>query len=109
MEESHKDEKCTCITGTCCHRHYLAHYLLRWVLGIIVILFVFCLGVNVGELTADYRGWDSGYGFGPRMMIRGYYDGGYGAPMMYWGTGSAGAPVKGAAAPAGAATQGTAR
>lgn len=40
------------------------HYLLRWVLGILIIVLVFIAGIKVGEFKQDMRA--NGYGY--RMM-----------------------------------------
>ena len=59
-----------------------SRHILRWVLGILIISWVFCIGMKIGELKSELMGggYYSGYG---NHMIR------YGAmPMMY---GTAGA------------------
>lgn len=53
--------------------------LLRWFLGLMIIVMVFCLGVKIGEYKQAFEGGDSGYGYSSRMM-GGY---GYDRPMMY--------------------------
>jgi hypothetical protein len=65
------------------------HVLLRWVLGIIILLAVFSVGFKLGEFKSDMQ---NGYGFfgshmrsyGGGMMYRGGYDG-YGPGMMRGG------------------------
>lgn len=42
-------------------------HLLRWILGIIIITWVFCLGMRFGQMTAGFGG---GYGYGNHMYFR---------------------------------------
>ena|SRR3989344_510700 len=73
------------------------NFVLRWVLGIVILVAIFSLGMLVGELksTLGYGGGYGGYGmmgrgYGINMMQRGYgYDvpyynmmGGYGYPIQ---------------------------
>ena len=48
---------------------------LRWILGIIILLIVFCLGWKLGEISSFLRG--GYYGMGPGMMQE------YGNPYYY--------------------------
>lgn len=58
------------------------HYLLRWILGVLILVIVFFAGIKLGEFKQDMRG---GYGYG--MMNRGYNAmPGYG--MMQWRDGA---------------------
>ena len=62
------------------HSFHGRHAILRWILGIAILLIVFHLGMKVGEFKGEIEG---GYGISPRhMMMRGGYDG-YGMP--YYG------------------------
>lgn len=65
----------------CCdmHRGYMGYYGFRWVLGIVVLLMMFWLGMKVGE----FKGFvEANYGgFGERNMM---YKSGPG--MMYFQT-----------------------
>ena len=72
-----------CMSGWCgcgCHRHAVA----RWVLGILLITFIFCAGFWFGNMAAVFRysGYGDGYGYGmhsryyPNMMQ--WNDQGYG-------------------------------
>ncbi len=66
-----------CMSGWCgcgCHRHAVA----RWVLGILLITFIFCAGFWFGNMAAIFR--YSGYGDGYGMM-HGYR---YNSSMMDW-------------------------
>lgn len=55
------------------------HHLLRWILGIVILVLVFVGGIKLGEFKEAVRG--GGYGY--RMMDRGYNAmPGYG--MMQW-------------------------
>lgn len=86
------------------HTHEDGHHkLLRWVLGILILIVVFCMGVKVGEFktTLGYYG----YGMWPGMMENGYYGGspypyGY-MPMMggYYYQSQNAAPTQSAGAP----------
>ncbi|HUC01890.1 MAG TPA: hypothetical protein VMA75_03215 [Candidatus Paceibacterota bacterium] len=68
---------CACGPGcTCGCGHYYAHRIFWWVLGIIVLGIVFCVGVKAGEFRDELRGMFGGYyGRGYPMM---QYHGGYG-------------------------------
>ena len=53
--------------GRCGHRcGFGGYHILRWVLGIIIISWVFCIGVKFGEFKASVEG--SGYGYGYNHM-----------------------------------------
>lgn len=80
-----------------CGYHDHKNYLLRWILGVIVLVLVFWFGVQVGQVGS---GWSNdyypmmpgqGYGSGPSMMM---YRQSYGSdwPMGYSGSYQA-APV----------------
>lgn len=74
-----------CRGGSCGHH---GHWLLRLIIAIAVITFVFALGVKLGELKAtfgSYGGYRSG-GWGYPMMMQGGYNGGYGCVMLRSGT-----------------------
>lgn len=63
---------CACGPGcTCGCGHYYAHRIFWWILGIIVLAIVFCVGVKAGEVREELRG-----------MFGGYYGRGY--PMMQY-------------------------
>lgn len=58
------DKKSCCVGGMCahgtCHSHYV---LLRWVLGIIVLVAVYSIGYMCGELRGEFgSGRDMGWG-----------------------------------------------
>ncbi len=64
MDEGHVHEHCDCM-----HHGYMGHYGLRWILAIIILLMVFCLGMKLGE----FKGFvEANYGFGghDNMMFR---------------------------------------
>jgi len=50
-----------------CGEHY-GHTLLRWFLGLVIILLAFLLGVKIGEYKQVYEGGQGGYGWHGRMM-----------------------------------------
>ena len=67
---------CACGPGcTCGCGHYCMHRLLWWVLGIVVLVIVFCIGVKAGEFRDELRAAFGGYYHGYPMM---QYHGGYG-------------------------------
>jgi hypothetical protein len=64
--------KCQCHGGwNGCGGHHMGFHILRWVLGIIIILMVFGFGVQIGEFKAAF---ESG-GYGSHGMMR--YNYGY--------------------------------
>jgi len=67
-----------CGMGGGCFGHSCWHHVIRWILGIAIIIIVFCFGVMIGQLKGAFE--SSGY----RMMRTSYYGGGYGNayPMM---------------------------
>ncbi len=80
-------EGCKCpmcqgkMCGMCggCYGHSCWHHVIRWILGIAIIVIVFSFGIMIGELKASFT-----EGFGYPMMRVSSYGGGYGAayPMM---------------------------
>jgi hypothetical protein len=82
-----------CGVGGGCSGHGCWHRAIRLILGIAIILIVFCLGMMIGQLKGELN-----RGSGYRMMhTQSYYGGGYGyaVPMM-----QGGAPVRSQTAPA---------
>jgi hypothetical protein len=93
MEEMNKDkhaEGCDCYAckgqkmcgmyGHCCGGH--RHVLLRWLLGLLILVIVFWLGVKIGEFKGAFGGYGSYYYGMPRHMRS------FNRPMMkngYWG------------------------
>ena len=75
-----------CGVNGCCFSHGCWMRVIRWILGIAIILIVFGFGVMIGQLRGEL-GRSSGY----RMMHSSYYGGGYGGgyPMMQGGYGGA--------------------
>lgn len=64
-----------CGMGVCCSGKYGCWYhVIRWILGIVIILMVFAFGVMIGQLREELQ--SSGY----RMMRTSYYGGGYAYP-----------------------------
>ena len=80
----------TCGMGGCCCGHGGWYRVIRWVLGIAIIMIVFCFGMMIGQLKGEL-------GSGRRMMRMPSY-GGYGRayPMMQNGSASmmGGTPTK---------------
>lgn len=86
---------CRCMAGKCdgecqhcggnCHWCGGKHRIIRWVLGILILLFIFLVGVKFGELKSYMYGGGLGmgdYGYYPihrSMMLNGYV---YGPDMM---------------------------
>ncbi len=68
----------TCGTGGSCGHGNNKFFVIRWVLGILIILIMFSLGMRIGEFKGALE-QNAGYG---RMMNYGggYYNQGY--PMM---------------------------
>jgi hypothetical protein len=81
-----------CHGGMCCGGmngcggHHMGFHILRWVLGIIIILMVFSFGVQIGEFKSAF---ESGQ-YGSRGMMR--YNYGYQQPVQMM-SGVVGAPV----------------
>lgn len=48
----------------CNHGHYHRHFVLRWILGLIILAGVFCLGVKVGEFKEVLN--QAGFGYHDR-------------------------------------------
>ena len=63
-EAANSSCKCGKYGLMCGHRHFL----LRWLVGVVILVIIFCIGVKVGEMK-------SGFGYGH------HYRGGYN--MMY--------------------------
>ena len=72
--------------GACCGYDQWPHYVLRWVLGIAIILLAFWLGMRVGEFKGEVWGWGGGSRFYHGGMMRGYGNFGpaYGPGDNYW-------------------------
>jgi hypothetical protein len=77
--KNEKDHTCKdCNNGCagccgCCHGG--KHIVLRWILGIIILVAVFCAGLKLGFFAASigsYGGYGSHYGK-YRMMMQPYY------------------------------------
>ena len=68
MQEEVKHDHCN---GACCGMHHGGHkyMILRWVLGLIILGIVFCLGVKVGEFKGGFQG--EFYGSGRHMRYGG--------------------------------------
>ncbi len=89
MEENKKEHTGVCehmcengwCKKMCCHGG--KHILLRWILGILILIAVFSLGVKVGEFKSAVYGYGGGFGWnmhrgGYPMMFYGYNTGDYG-------------------------------
>ena len=91
----HKDkhsEECDChackgqkMCGRCCGGHCCGggrHLLLRWLLGLLILVIVFWLGLKIGEFKGVFGGYGGNYSGMPRHMRS------FNKPMMrsgYWG------------------------
>jgi hypothetical protein len=63
-----------------------------WVLGIVILVVVFCIGVKAGEFREELRGMFGGYYRGyPMMQYQGGYGGGTAVPTQENSTGTTGA------------------
>ena len=96
LEESVKSEKSEQVPESVSwcsgKKRYCKYSFLRWFLAFIIIVIVFCTGVQVGKFKEEIRG---GYGYGHNMIHHSYmmdhgynnrYDRGGYAPqnMMYY-------------------------
>lgn len=90
MDSPNKDqhtEGCRCGGGMWpkggygCFQHHWSYHILRWFLGIVIIVFVFWFGIKVGEIKSVL---ETGRGAGSHQMMR------YGRPMMYGNGGNYG-------------------
>jgi len=67
-----------CHNGMCgCAGHHMGFHILRWVLGIVVLLMAFGFGVQIGEFKAAFESGN----YGHREMMR--Y--GYAQPVGVYG------------------------
>ncbi len=78
-----------CGSGMCYHGHH-RHFWLRWLLGLVILVLVFCIGVKVGEFKGAFgRGFNNRAGYNTRFnsqpMMRSYPSG-YPGTMMRPGT-----------------------
>ena len=80
------------------HGHH-RYFVLRWVLGLLILAIVFCLGMKIGEFKGEvYSGYyGGGYGQMHRMMP--YYQN-QGWPVMYQSSGQATVPPAATQTPA---------
>ncbi len=74
-EKRHCSSECcsrgdTCGSGFGCVNKI---FFLRWFLGIIIILLVFCVGVQLGEIRAELGKSSSGYRHGMKFMMNPVY------------------------------------
>lgn len=75
------------------------NHVLRWILGIIIITWVFSIGMKIGELKANL---DQSYGYGHRVMPMMY-----GATQSGWSGGESNVMFTTSAVPASAVKTGT--
>ena len=61
-----------CPCGGCHGHHHGACTFFRWLLGVLIILIVFGLGMKIGEFKGLVRGGDFGYGGYGRTSMFGY-------------------------------------
>ncbi|MDR3642737.1 MAG: hypothetical protein P4L74_03885 [Candidatus Doudnabacteria bacterium] len=80
--------------GCCCGHGHHRFFVLRWVLGLLILAIVFAIGLKIGEFKGEINGgyygnYGGGYGQMHRMMPY-YYN--YGVqPQMYQSWGASGA------------------
>ena len=83
MQENQMGQPNSCNCSMCMHKHGHGNFFLRLLLGLIILLFVFWLGMQIGEFKGSFEG---GYGSGYGMHNVMYYRTG-GLPMMQNGSG----------------------
>jgi hypothetical protein len=67
---------CACGAGCSCGcGHHCMHRVIWWVVGIIILVFVFALGVKAGEFRDELRGTFGNY-YREYPMMQGTYNGG---------------------------------
>ena len=70
---------CACGSGCSCGcGSHCAHRVIWWILGIVILIVVFCIGVKAGEFREELHGMFGGYYRGYPMM---QYQGGYGGTI----------------------------
>ena len=82
MEENKKEQTECC--GNICEGKWCKKWcgmgkgcpIFRWILGVIILIAVFSLGIKVGEFKSSIYGYGGGFGW---RMHRGVY------PMMFYG------------------------
>src|SRR3990167_584383 len=93
MEKNNKESKESGIGDSCDHCHgfmghnhgYHKYFVLRWVLGVVILVIVFWLGIKIGEFKGYLASGMGGYGYGHHRGMM-YNSGFYPANMMqYWG------------------------
>ncbi len=95
---------CACGPGCVCGcGHHCMHRVLWWIVGIVALIIVFCLGVKAGEfsdaLHSMYGGYYRDYPVMTRVYNSGYGDGGVAVPVT--GSAAGGATGTSGAVPAG--------
>jgi len=56
--------------GNCNCSHFHGHFILRWILGLLILAIVFAFGVKIGELKSGFAG--SGFGHYRSQQFQGY-------------------------------------
>jgi hypothetical protein len=64
MEDHKAHDKNYCVGPICYHGDHGKHVLLRWALGIAILLIALWMGVKIGELRATIGGYGYGFGYG---------------------------------------------
>ena len=89
---------CACGPGCACGcGHHYTHRLIWWIVGIVILGVVFCIGVKAGEFRDELRSAFGGYYYHgyPMMQYQGY-NGGVAVPAgatQGSATGTTGAPM----------------
>lgn len=88
METKKEQENCLLCNWKDSHGNYKKNVIIRWVLGIIILVAIFSFGLKLGEFKQTLRqGLMQGYyGYGGCPMMQGYYGNGgsYGSGMGPW-------------------------
>lgn len=78
MEENKSHDKGYCVGPICYHGDHGKNVMIRWFLGVAILVVVFWLGMKVGEFKTMFGGYGYGYGmhsgYSRSMpMMQGFY------------------------------------
>lgn len=88
------DTTCACGPGcTCGCGHHCMHRVLWWVIGIVALVIVFCVGVKAGEIREELRGMFGGNYYRDYPMMQYRTGGGVAVPVTDGVTSTPGGPM----------------